>query len=1044
MFKQKILGLDMGSNSIGWALLEGEDGVPTGVIDAGCRIFNKSVEEKTPTPKNVKRRDKRLSRRVIQRRSRRKKRMQNYLIKLKLLPETLLKNPQPEIILNSLGNPYLLRTKALDHKLSPYELGRVFLHLVQRRGFLSSKKTLLGDMIDDPDVLSVLAEEDDTLSDSQRKDKEETAFKQDISEFRNTIKKADCRTLGEFLAGLDHHDCKRNRSREGRHLRTDRQMYKDELNLIWKEQLKYHDILDKNVRAEIEQIIFFQRPLRLKSGRQGNCSLEPLKKRARMGRLEVQKFRYLQDINNLQYRLHGEYKWISLEKDQRKSLVDLFEHVQSSSFRKIRTALKLKGAQFNLETDVKKLNGNTTAVKIRNILPDWDEWPGDRQSALVEDLITIMKKSVLNKRLTGHWGFSLKTAVQLCLVELEPGHNNLSSKAIKKLLPFLEQGQIYSEARISAGYGYEIKKTDERDRLGPPPEIPNPIVSKGLHELRRIVNAIIAHHGKPDIIRIEMARDLEMNTQKYKKFKKQQKANTKANDEAVNKYREMRDQNPHLHLSAYPSRDEKLRYRLWKEQDGRCAYSNISIMLPTLFSSEAEIDHIIPYSLSLNDSYMNKVVCLSTENRYKGQRTPIDAFGGNKKKWNQITEAVENWPKNLRSKKDRFHFTAEDIVERDFISSQLNDTRYICKEALTYLNQLGNEVTTTKGFLVSWMRHMWGLNSLIGKTDHKERTDHRHHTLDAVVIACIDRKFHTTLVKAAKIIEQNQLELKTRKLPIPLPWETIRTDTDLVLKKLIVSHAPQKKVSGELHEETGAGFIKGLGNVYRKDLDGKFTVGKAKDIIDPEVKEIVVKHLSKFDNKPKDAFAQGETVYHKDGKTPIKRVRIIQSKTNLKKLEKRKFGVRNKQGDIFKWMPYGNLHHVEIIKNKDTETYSGVFVTMMEARRRAMTNTKRAHKKRINPESIIKINHGPETQFITALCKKDLVSITYKKGERRIYRVQKLDGPPNNRIRLRLHTAATDKNNAETLPDRESTIPALIKKKMKRINVNVLGKLLDD
>lgn len=421
MVKQKILGLDLGSNSIGWALLEGENGIPKGIIDAGCRIFNKAVKDgKTPTPKNAERRKKRLARRVTQRRARRKKRMQNYLIKLGLLPETLKNNPQPEIILNNLGNPYQLRAKALDKKLSKYEVGRILLHLVQRRGFLSSKKTLLGDMADDPDILAILQEEDPSF-DSSEKNKEESKFKDDINKFKKAIHASGSRTLGEYLSRRGHHDCKRNRRREGGQLRTDRQMYRDELSLIWAEQCKYHDILNDKIKQEIEHIIFYQRPLKLKAGRQGNCSLEPRNKRARMGRLEVQKSRYLQDINHLKYRFSDESERISLNEAQRTRLIDLFERVLSPSFEEIRTTLKLpEGVTFNLDNGIKKLKGNTTAIKIRKILSDWDDWTEQKQYALVEDLITINKKSVLNRRLITHWNIPVKTAVKLCMIELEP------------------------------------------------------------------------------------------------------------------------------------------------------------------------------------------------------------------------------------------------------------------------------------------------------------------------------------------------------------------------------------------------------------------------------------------------------------------------------------------------------------------------------------------------------------------------------------------------------------------------------------------------
>ena len=137
-----------------------------------------------------------------------------------------------------------------------------------------------------------------------------------------------------------------------------------------------------------------------------------------------------------------------------------------------------------------------------------------------------------------------------------------------------------------------------------------------------------------------MARDLEMNTKRYQDFIKQQSKNTKANDEAISSYQEMGQKNPHLALSKYPSKTDKLKYRLWQDQKQCCAYSGNPISKSELFSSAIEIDHILPYSESLDDSYMNKVVCYTSENRFKGQKTPIDACGGNTDKWNQITHSI--------------------------------------------------------------------------------------------------------------------------------------------------------------------------------------------------------------------------------------------------------------------------------------------------------------------------------------------------------------------------------------------------------------------
>ena len=194
-----------------------------------------------------------------------------------------------------------------------------------------------------------------------------------------------------------------------------------------------------------------------------------------------------------------------------------------------------------------------------------------------------------------------------------------------------------------------------------------------------------------------------------------------------------------------------------------------------------------------------------------------------------------------------------------------------------------------------------------------------------------------------------------------------------------------------------------MGNVNRKNLDPSFN--QVDKIIDPTVKALVEQHLVGFGNDPKKAFAEGVSVLHKDGKTPIKRVRVLQSKTTLEKLQKSKFGAKNKQGQVFKWLAYGNIHHVEIVRNNITGKFTGHFVTTMEA-------SKRAKGILMPKQPIIKIDHGADSIFVMALHINDLVSVE-KEGKRVYYRVQKFDSG-NNRIMLRLHsTSVLDKKNEE-------------------------------
>lgn len=1048
MSKQKVLGIDLGSNSIGWALLNEIDGKPSGIIDIGCRIFTKAVEEKTPTPKNAKRRHARLLRRVLQRRARRKQRLQNYLLKLNLLPETLRDNPSPEQILNALGDPYQLRKLALDQALQPYQLGRVLLHLAQRRGFLSSRKTLLGDLVNDPDTIDLSTDLDDEEGDGSERAKEETAFKQDIALLKHAIEDNNCRTLGEYLAGLNpRQQNQRNRLHAGGHLRTDRQMYFDELEQIFAKQQSHHPQLSQEVQEEIQQIIFFQRPLKLRADRVGRCSLEPKNNRARLARLQSQQFRYLQDINNLKFFERHSELWLSLKESDRITLQQFFENHAEVSITGIRKRLGFdKHTEFNLERGNKKLKGNTTACKIRGVLSDWDQYSEDRQHALVEDFLTIQKKSVLKNRLIQHWRFDATTAVKLCLLEFEPGHASLSSKAINRLLPYLKQGLIYSEARKQISeYDYEPEKIAAVNRLGPPPETANPIVNKGLHELKRVINALIAEHGKPDVIRIELARDLEMNTKRYTEFTKQQKANSKANDEAQEKFHEQRKLSPHLGLRETASKSDRLKYRLWKDQDGLCAYSTRPISLSVLFSPEIEIDHILPYSESLDDSYLNKVVCFVEENRFKGQRTPIDAFGKSEQRWNQITQAITKWAKKdrrLAGKKNKFFMTAADVQKRDFLSSQLNDTRYIGKLALEYLQTLGVEITASKGATTAWVRHQWHLNSLLSDSGEKERTDHRHHALDAAVIACVNRRFYNDLVKTAKQLEQQKSQLEMRDLVIDPPWPNLRTDLQTALDQIIVAHTPQRKLNGELHDLTGAGFIEGIGNVYRKTLDESFAeknkkgiFTKVEKIIDPTIKKLVLRHLAKHADNLKSAFNPENVIYHKNGETPICRVRVVQSDTSLKELGYTKHGAKDKAGKVFKWLPYNNIHHVEILKINSSGKVYGTLVTMMEASHRAKGIAS-------DKQAIIQTNHGDGIEFIMALHKQDMVKLSIDSNVQyyQVTKLGQLDQGNQPRLELVPHTSAKDKAGAIS----DSVQNLITKYLMQSIQVNAIGKILND
>jgi CRISPR-associated endonuclease Csn1 len=220
--------------------------------------------------------------------------------------------------------------------------------------------------------------------------------------------------------------------------------------------------------------------------------------------------------------------------------------------------------------------------------------------------------------------------------------------------------------------------------------------------------------------------------------------------------------------------------------------------------------------------------------------------------------------------------------------------------------------------------------------------------------------------------------------------------------------------------------------VYRKRLNETFGLTDAKNIIDDNVREIVTTHLEKNDGKSKIAFAAGFKLYNKGGKTLIKRVRVIQAKTSLEKLEKNKLAVKDSAGKSFKWHAYGNNHHVEILKHRSNNKYKSQFITTFEA-------TQRARAPQGSGSAIIQQDHGDDWEFLMALHKNDLVHLTVD-GQKKIYRVQSLEGA--GKIIIRDHRAATLNNPQEMLRKAISTL--LEAYEMTPIKVNAIGKLLDD
>ncbi len=571
-----ILGLDLGVQSIGWALVDvNAEGRPIGLRRAGVRCFESGVGSETQIEMgkdesaNAARRLARLQRRQAWRHARRRKKVFGILQAAGLLPagtvstpadrDALLKKLDREL-LSELGLcadrigahllPYRLRAAALDRALPAHALGRALYHLAQRRGFLSNRKS---------------------VTDDDKKGE----VKAGIAELHNKMVDAGARTLGEYLATLDPEE-ERIRARW-----TDRKtMLLPEFQAIWAAQSAHHAFLTAELKENLFRAIFFQRPLKSQKSLVGWCDLEYEQRRAPIACLAAQRLRYWQKINDLEIVApDGECRLLT--PDEKQLLAAHFDEHGDIIFDRLRRLLKLKkakvdepGHSFNLERGgEKKLPGNRTNARLLVALGSaWGEMESAVQDRLVDDLLDYENRDALARRLCNVYQLTEEQAELVADLTPEPGYHSLSRTAIGKLLPRLCEGVSFATARKEV-YGAASGAAAVRDFLPPVLEslrnLRNPIVCRGLTELRKVVNALVRQYGKPQCIRIELARDLKRSRRERERIVEQNRDNERMRERARKFLEENGVKNPRP--------GDILKYLLWQECNELCPYTGKTI-----------------------------------------------------------------------------------------------------------------------------------------------------------------------------------------------------------------------------------------------------------------------------------------------------------------------------------------------------------------------------------------------------------------------------------------------------------------------------------
>jgi CRISPR-associated endonuclease Csn1 len=366
-----------------------------------------------------------------------------------------------------------------------------------------------------------------------------------------------------------------------------------------------------------------------------------------------------------------------------------------------------------------------------------------------------------------------------------------------------------------------------------------------------VVNALIRKYGKPERIHVEMARSLKMGPKQRKEHQKETRGFEKERAEAV---KELEGYN------IIPNRDAIQLLRLWREQKEQCPYSGRPISQAQLFGGggEIDIDHIFPFSRSADNSMMNKVVCFRTSNVTKGNKTPREWLeDSDPEAYEQLIQRT----KSYRFKK-RERFYAKEIPE-GFVSRDLNDTAWMAKAACQYLSLIvpeAHHVQGTKGTHTSLFRDHWQLHSLLRNDgiDLKNRDDHRHHALDAILIALCDQRRIKALLskhkfelksKVAKQEGRTIYRLKNSGSSIDPPWDEFRGSVETSLNKIWVSHRPTRKVSGALHKETNYGKTPDGNLVIRKPIQS-LSKKEIAGIRDGNIAEIINAYIEEKGGDP--------------------------------------------------------------------------------------------------------------------------------------------------------------------------------------------------
>jgi len=716
---------------------------------------------------------------------------------------------------------------------------------------------------------------------------------------------------------------------------------------------------------------------------------------------------------------------------------------------------------------------------------------------------------------------------------VKPGYGNKSAKFICKLLPQLQQGLGYSEACAAVGYRHSNSPTSEeiteRTLLEKIPllqrnELRQPLVEKILNQMINLVNALKAEYGI-DEVRVELARELKMSREERERMARNNKDREERNKEVAAKIRE---------CGLYPTKPRIQKYMLWKEAGRQCLYCGRSIEEEQcLREGGMEVEHIIPKSVLYDDSYGNKTCACRRCNKEKGNRTALEyirAKGREAEYMKRINDLLKE-KKISYSKHQRLRWLKEDIPS-DFLERQLRLTQYISRQAMAILQQGIRRVSASEGGVTARLRSLWGYGKILhtlnldrydsmGETERvsregeateelhitnwSKRMDHRHHAIDALVVACTRQSYIQRLNRLSSEFgredkkkedqeAQEQQATETGRLSNLERWLTqrphfsVRTVSDKVAE-ILISYRPGQRVvtrgrniyrkkmadgrevscvqrgvlvpRGELMEASFYGKILSQGRVRivkrypLHDLKG--------EVVDPHLRELITTYNQELKSREKGAPIP-PLCLDKDKKQEVRSVRCYAKTLSLDKAIPMCF---DEKGEPTAFVKSASNHHLALYRTPKGKLVESI-VTFWDAVDRArygiplvITHPREVMEQVLQrgdiPEQVLSLLPPSDWVFVDSLQQDEMVVIglsdeelqraleaqNYRKISEHLYRVQKMSSSYYV-FRYHLETSvADDKNTSGRIPKfhRVQSLKAYEERNIRKVRVDLLGRI---